>query len=139
MSACFPVALSHVFTPSLTVSQLFFNSHLCVYCFCDLAMTFQCSPSRCFVCVDNTDRQYDAVLFFYGRRSSLTHRCHLALRTRQTAWITSTNHSWIDVCACVFTGDICVFPWGVGEWAASGASDWPTGMGGRQDADWIDV
>ena len=39
----------------------------------------------------------------------------------------------------VFTVDICVFPWGVGEWAASGASDWPTGTGARQDADWIDV
>lgn len=42
------------------------------------------------------------------------------------------------MCACVYTVDICVFLWGAGE-AASGASDWPTGTGAGQDADWIHV
>lgn len=39
----------------------------------------------------------------------------------------------------VLSADICAFLWGFGEWAAVGASDWPTGTGARQDADWIDV
>lgn len=45
------------------------------------------------------------------------------------------------VCVRENTVDICMFPGerGVGEWASSGAFDWPTGTGARQDADWTDV
>lgn len=132
MSAYFSVALSHVFSPFRTVSLLFSDSHMCVHC----SMISQSDLSVFTSSLFRTTMIADMLLlsFYEGRTNNThTHGCHLALNTRQTTWIMSPNHSWIYVCASVPTVDICVFLWGVGECAATGASDWPTGTGARQD------
>lgn len=127
----------HVFSPSLTVVLVFSNSHLCAYC----SVISQSDLSRFTSSLFSTTVITDIVLLSFCNRSFLSHTHTDATlhhtHTKQATWIMSMNHSWTDVCACVFTVDIYVL--GVGEWAASGASDWPTGTGTRQDADWIDV
>lgn len=79
------------------------------------------------------------LLFFYDKTLSLSHTQTPPHTTYPglAGNLDYVQESQLDCCVYV-----CVFllgVWeGVGRWAGA-SSDWPTDMGDRQNADWIDV
>lgn len=100
--------LCHVFAPSLTFCFSLDLSVPLVYCSAILQCDLRSFRVHLLFVLrwGNNDRRYDSPLF-YGRRSSLSHTPdrQLGLCPRLTA----------GLMCLLFTVDMCVFPWGVGE------------------------
>lgn len=123
---------------SLTVSLLFSNSHLYVCCCVTLLPSDQPSFSVHLVSVSCAMISNVMLLSFHDGwpiTHTYTDSTLHYLSDRQLGLCPRITAGFV----CVYRADMCAFLWGVGEWAASGTSDWPTGMGARQDADWIAV
>lgn len=137
MSACFSVAPSHVFSLSFTVSLLFSNSHLCVHCSVILQSDLLVFTSSLFWTTMIAD------MMLLSQIISFRYTAHTQMppcTTCQTGNLDYVHESQLEGCVCFSAYCrycICVFRWGVGECAATGASDWPTGIGARQDG-WMD-
>lgn len=145
MSACFSVAPSHVFLSLFYCpSLLFSNSHLCVHCSVILLSDLLVFTSSLFWTTLIADMMLLSFLFFFLRWKIISFRytAHTQMppcTTCQTGNLDYVHESQLDGCVCVCAYCrycICVFRWGVGECAATGASDWPTGIGAQTG--WMD-